>query len=42
MITNDLNYYIKNFKGVINETICNQTIKELSEQNDKFEQHKFY
>jgi len=42
MITNDLNFYIKNFKGVVNETICNQTIKELSEQNDKFEQHKFY
>ena len=41
MITNDLNYYVKNFKGIVSETICNQTIKELSEQNDKFEQHRW-
>ena len=42
MITNDLNYYIKNFKGVINKDVCNNTVNELIQNNDKFEQHKFY
>ena len=41
MITNDLNYYLKNFKGVINKEICNDTIKQLS-NHSKFEQHQFY
>ena len=42
MINKDFNYYIKNYNGLINETICNQTIDELTNQSDKFEQHKFY
>jgi len=42
MIKNDLNFYMKNFKGHIEKDICQKTIKELSENNDKFYQHTFY
>tara|TARA_A100001515_G_scaffold66112_1_gene52367 strand:+ start:97 stop:672 length:576 start_codon:yes stop_codon:yes gene_type:complete len=42
MINKNIDFYIKNYNGVIDETICNQTIKELSLQNNKFKQHQFY
>ena len=42
MINKNIDFYIKNYNGVIDETICNQTIKELSLQNNEFKQHQFY
>ena len=42
MINKNIDFYIKNYNGVINETICSQTIKELSLQNNEFKQHQFY
>ena len=42
VIQNDLNYYMKNFKGYIEKDICQKTIKELSENDDNFQQHTFY
>lgn len=42
MINKNIDFYIKNYNGVINETICSQTIKELSLQNNEFKQHKFH
>jgi len=42
MINKNIDFYIKNYNGVIDETICSQTIKELSLQNNEFKQHQFY
>ena len=38
---NDLKDLLKHFKGVIKNDFCQQVITEL-QNNDKFEQHKFY